>query len=133
MVAAARAWLGTPFMEQQSLRGVGADCVGFSVGVGRDIGQRITVEPWKQAPDHRRMERECNARLRKIPLNEMQPGDLVLIQTAKEPHHMGILTDYRDGLGIIHALKARGKIVEHRLDSRMRQNIVAAYRYPRVD
>jgi NlpC/P60 family putative phage cell wall peptidase len=132
VVAAARSWIGTPFREQQSMRGEGADCVGLGVGVGRDLGHEISVEPWKQSPDNRRMERECDSRLRKVPVAQMQPGDVVLIQTVKEPHHMGILSNYRDGFGIIHALKARGKVVEHRLDSRWHKSIVAAYRYPSV-
>jgi len=134
VVATARQWIGTPFREQARVRGHGADCVGLNIGIGEDIGDlpkgfQIT---YKQAPDNRRMQRECDKYLRRVPLEQMQAGDVVLIQTAAEPHHMGILVDYRDGLGIVHALKARGKVVEHRLDSRLRQSIVAAYSYPSV-
>lgn len=132
VVATARQWIGTPFREQQSVKGEGADCVGFGVGVGREIGHQINVQPWKQSPDNGRMQRECESRLISVPLEQMQPGDVVLIQTVREPHHMGIITDYKSGLGIVHALKARGKVVEHRLDSNLRASIVAVYRYPGV-
>ena len=37
VVAAARAWIGTPYHHQASLRGVGADCLGLIRGVWRDL------------------------------------------------------------------------------------------------
>lgn len=135
VVATARAWVGTPFREQAHVRGHGADCVGYVRGVGEDIGDlpagfEIT---YKQSPDNGRMQRECRKYLRPVPVAQMQPGDVVLIkQAGNEPHHMGILVDYRDGLGIVHALKARGKVVEHRLDSKWRSSISAAFSYPSV-
>lgn len=134
VVAIVRQWVGTPFREQCHMRGNGADCVGLARGVGEEIGDLPAgfAITYKQSPDNRRMQRECDKLLRRVPVKEMQPGDVVLIQTIAEPHHMGILVDYRDGLGIVHALKTRGKVVEHRLDSRWRQGIVAAYSYPSV-
>ena len=38
VVAAARAWVGTPYHHQASVRGVGADCLGLIRGVYRDLG-----------------------------------------------------------------------------------------------
>jgi NlpC/P60 family putative phage cell wall peptidase len=37
VVAAARAWIGTPYHHQASLKGVGADCLGLVRGVWRDV------------------------------------------------------------------------------------------------
>jgi len=37
IVEAARAWLGTPYHHQASLRGVGCDCLGLVRGVWRDV------------------------------------------------------------------------------------------------
>ena len=37
VVAAARAWLGTPYRDQASLRGVGCDCLGLARGVWREV------------------------------------------------------------------------------------------------
>lgn len=133
VVAMARHWIGTPFREQAHIRGQGADCVGYVRGVGEELGDlpagfQIT---YGQSPDNRRMERECAKYLR--PVRQMQIGDVVLIQKAGEPHHMGILADYKwGGFAILHALKPRGEVVEHRLDADWRQSIVAAYRYPSV-
>jgi hypothetical protein len=47
IVEAARSWVGTPFMHQQSLKGVGVDCVGVILGVGRELGiLEISPEEW---------------------------------------------------------------------------------------
>ena len=37
VVNAARAWIGTPYRHQASVRGVGADCLGLVRGVYRDL------------------------------------------------------------------------------------------------
>lgn len=37
IVAEARAWLGTPYRHQASLKGVGADCLGLVRGVWRAV------------------------------------------------------------------------------------------------
>lgn len=37
VVAAARAWIGTPYHHQASAKGVGADCLGLIRGVWRDL------------------------------------------------------------------------------------------------
>ncbi len=137
VVATARQWIGTPFREMCWTPGPqgGTDCVGLNIGVGIQLmllPDNFAIT-YKQSPDNGRMVRECEKYLRRIPVLEMQPGDVVLIQTVREPHHMGILVDYKwGGFGIVHALKARGKVVEHRLDPEWRDSIVAAYSYPSV-
>ena len=37
VIAIARSWLGTPYHDQASLRGVGCDCLGLARGVWREI------------------------------------------------------------------------------------------------
>lgn len=37
IVAAARCWIGTPYLHQASLMGVGCDCLGLVRGVWRDV------------------------------------------------------------------------------------------------
>ncbi len=36
-VAAARAWIGTPYVHQASVKGVGCDCLGLLRGVWREL------------------------------------------------------------------------------------------------
>ena len=37
VIAVARSWLGTPYHDQASLRGVGCDCLGLARGVWRQV------------------------------------------------------------------------------------------------
>ena len=45
--AAARAWIGTPYRHQASLKGVGCDCLGLVRGVWRDL---VGPEPEEPPP-----------------------------------------------------------------------------------
>ena len=42
VIAAARGWLGTPYHDQASLRGIGCDCLGLARGIWRDV---VGAEP----------------------------------------------------------------------------------------
>ena len=47
VVAVARSWLGTPYHDQASLRGVGCDCLGLARGVWREV---VGPEPFPIPP-----------------------------------------------------------------------------------
>ena len=47
VIAAARAWLGTPYHDQASLKGVGCDCLGLARGVWREV---VGPEPFPIPP-----------------------------------------------------------------------------------
>ncbi len=138
VVATARAWLKTPFREQQHVKGEqgGCDCAGLLIGIAKELGEvppDFSVGPYKQSPDNGKLKKLLRQHLTEVPLKEMKPGDLVEFTWTDEPHHVGILVDYRDNLlGVVHAVKARGKVVEHRVDERLRSNITAAFTYPSV-
>jgi NlpC/P60 family putative phage cell wall peptidase len=47
IIAAARAWIGTPYRHQASLKGVGCDCLGLLRGVWREV---VGAEPERPPP-----------------------------------------------------------------------------------
>ncbi len=47
VIASARAWLGTPYHDQASLRGVGCDCLRLARGVWREV---VDPEPFPIPP-----------------------------------------------------------------------------------
>jgi len=51
IVAAARSWIGRPYLHQASLRGVGCDCLGLLRGVWRDVVGREPERPGPYTPD----------------------------------------------------------------------------------
>lgn len=87
VVKAARAWIGTPYHHQASLKGVGTDCLGLIRGVWRDL---YGVEA-ERAPGYSRdwgevsgKETLVDAALRHmIPRNGFvipEPGDLLIFR-----------------------------------------------------
>jgi len=121
VVACARRWIGTPYVERQRLRGVGVDCVGLLIGVARDLGfmpRDFEVPAYTGMPDGVSLVRQCDLYLDRIGNRELIPGDVAVIVVDKAPQHLGIITPYRHGgNAIIHATNSHGirKVIEVRL------------------
>ena len=47
VIATARDWLGTPYHDQASVKGVGCDCLGLARGVWREV---VGAEPFPIPP-----------------------------------------------------------------------------------
>lgn len=145
IVAEARKWIDTPFMHQQHMIGVGCDCGGLIRGVLMTKGLLRSdyldflpeeARGYAATPDGVSMRRSCDALMTQVPLGQLRPGDVVLLEFERGlPQHTAIVADYRHGgLSVIHALGPHfpSKVIEHRLDSSWRKRIVAAYAIPGV-
>jgi NlpC/P60 family putative phage cell wall peptidase len=87
VAAAARGWIGTPYVHQASLRGVGCDCLGLLRGVWREVVGPEPFAPPPYAPDWaeaggRETLAEAAARLlRPIdPPGDFDTGDVILFR-----------------------------------------------------
>jgi NlpC/P60 family putative phage cell wall peptidase len=86
IVAAARGWLGTPYIHQASLRGVGCDCLGLLRGVWREVvgDEPEPVPPytrdWAEAGGREILLETATRHL--IPLGgaAFRPGDVLLFR-----------------------------------------------------
>lgn len=101
IIAEARAFIGTPYRHQASLKGVGCDCLGVVRGVWRALyGNEPEATP-AYAPDWaeaRAEESLANAAMRHlVPLDDAhayQPGDVLLFRyrTRFPAKHAAIVT-----------------------------------------
>ena len=141
IVAEARTWLGTPFSHQASLRGVGTDCVGLVFGVARSLGlpdaARFAASArytgYSRQPDGRTLVSGCAEFLDPIPLNTVQPGDILLLHFGHDPMHLSLVTE-TDPLRVIHALGVTThNVAEHRIDATWHARIARAYRFRGID
>ncbi len=86
IVAAARAWIGTPYHHQASLRGVGCDCLGLVRGVWRDLyGQDAEAPPpysrdWAEATGIETMLAAAERHLVPVAPGKAQPGDVLVFR-----------------------------------------------------
>ena len=133
VVAAARSWLGVPWLHQGRTR-AGIDCAGLLICIARELGlvaPAFDVNGYGLQPDGT-MAQACTAHLRPGPL---APGSLLLLQFAgAEPQHLAVIVPYRHAgaLAIVHALRPRGAVVEHRIDDIWRRRVAGVFAFPGV-
>ena len=136
IVAEARLWVGTRWSHQQRQRGIGVDCAGLLVEVGKANSlTTFDIRDYAREPNGTLLA-ICKRELRQIPIATMRPGDVVALAYDGEPMHLGIVAPYKYGdgvLAIIHASRQRGKVCEHRIDWHLQKLIVAAFAYLGVD
>jgi NlpC/P60 family putative phage cell wall peptidase len=134
-VAVARAWLGTPYVHQASVRGAGADCLGLVRGVWREIvGDEPEMPPpytqdWGETGAHEVLRAAALRWLR--PVDAPQAGDVVLfrMRDAGIAKHLGILSAAGAMPRFIHAYSGHG-VVESPLSDPWARRIVGAFRFP---
>lgn len=138
IVAAARAWIGTPYRHRASLRGVGADCLGLLRGVWRDVEgpEPVAVAAytpdWQDTAGRDRLIPGLETYFAPIAAADVRPGDVVVfrIKDRSAPKHIGILA--RDPAGrdtFIHSYSRCG-VVETPLSAPWRRRAAAYFRFP---
>lgn len=132
LVEAARTYLNVRFCHRgRSRRGL--DCAGLVWRSYLDCGVEL--------PDFRLYSKEPSSHGKGLtdyvvealgePVSGLQVGDVVILRFTKEPHHMGIITDYPyGGLALIHACGHNEKVIEHRLSPDQIRRITHVFRRP---
>lgn len=134
IVREARACLGTRFRHQGRMRAQGLDCVGLLVWVAQRFGLNVKdCADYDRRPAHGLLELHLeNSRLKPIPLDEMDHGDIALFCFFGPPQHVAVMAKRDRDLNMIHAYLAARKVVEHRMDDVWRNRLIKAYRFPGV-
>ena len=140
VVARARAWLGTPYRHQASLRGVGCDCLGLLRGLWRELlGDEPEAAPpysglWAESAPAGSDPLVEAARRHLVPVAGAlaaygaQPGDVLLFafRAHLPARHCAVAT----GAGtMIHAHDG-ACVAEVALTGWWRRHLVAVFRFP---
>lgn len=134
-VAAARGWIGTPYVHQASARGAGCDCLGLLRGVWRDcLGAEPEAVPpyspdWSEVQHDERLWRAARRWLVERPVTEVEPGDVLLfrMQSRAVAKHLGILAGPHS---FIHAFSGHG-VIESALALPWQRRVVACFAFPK--
>jgi NlpC/P60 family putative phage cell wall peptidase len=124
-ISIARDWLGTPFKDSASVRGVGCDCAGLIEGIARELGiacpDRLSVQSNILAAASAFMD----ATERTI------PGCIVLLsrEPGGPPVHAALITDTDT---LIHAHWSAG-VVENRFGSWFQRRVMHVFAWPSDD
>ncbi len=129
VVAAARAWLGTPYRHQASVLGAGCDCLGLVRGVWRSV---VGEEPWTVPPYRAGWRGDAGlteAAMRFLrPASGLAAGRVVLFRVGRAAgaRHCGIMVgDAR----FIHAQERIG-VVEADLTEGWRRRVAGVFAFP---
>ncbi|MCL3883719.1 peptidase [Marivita sp. GX14005] len=136
VVKAARGWIGTPYVHQASLRGVGADCLGLIRGIWRELhGCEPGAVPaysadWSEAGGEERLWRGLAARMDARDLHGEAAGDLLLFRMREGAvaKHLGIQARIGPEASFVHAYSGRG-VLETSLSAPWRRRIVARFAF----
>ena len=111
VVRTARNWIGTPYLHQASLKGVGCDCLGMLRGVWRELrGEEPEDMPpytpdWSEAGRAETLRDALARHLAVIVPVQIVPGDIALFRMARHApaKHCGIVAKKEGRLTLIHA------------------------------
>ena len=137
VVAAARGWLGTPYHDQASRRGVGCDCLGLARGVWREVAgpEPFPIPPysrdWGEAGPREVLAEGARKTIIEIAPTKLRAGALVLFRMRAEAiaKHVGILTASDR---FIHSYERLG-VIEEPLTIPWRRRIAFAFLFPHTD
>lgn len=136
IVEAARGWLGTPYLHQGSLRGIGCDCLGLVRGVWREC---VGAEPEPVTPysphwaEATRVEQLLDAGRRHftpVPPQDFRPGDVLAFRWRLHvpAKHLAIVVGEAC---MIHAHDG-ACVAQAPMSPWWRRRIAAAFRFPGV-
>jgi NlpC/P60 family putative phage cell wall peptidase len=134
VTAAARSWLGTPYHDQASLKGVGCDCLGLARGVWREVvgPEPFPIPPysrdWGETGPREVLADGARRMMVEVPPEDVVPGALVLfrMRPGAIAKHVGILTGPDT---FIHAYERLG-VIEEPLTQTWRRHIAFAFMFP---
>ena len=134
VIAAARSWLGTPYHDQASLKGVGCDCLGLARGVWREVvgPEPFLIEPysrgWGETGQIEVLAEGARRMMREIAMAEIGPGALVLFRMVPRAiaKHVGVMTGPDS---FIHSYERLG-VIEQPLTMPWRRRIAFAFLFP---
>ena len=98
IVTAARGWIGTPYVHQQSVRGAGCDCLGLLRGVWREVrGPEPEAVPaysmdWSEPQGDEVLWRAALRHLTPKALTDAATGDVLLfrMREGSVAKHVGL-------------------------------------------
>lgn len=127
IVAAARTYIGVPFLHQGRSR-LGVDCRGLVSCIAYDLGiADVRIDDYDRQPDERRFRTEVRRHLDSIQFAELRPGDMLTFWFGGE-RHFGVVSAI-EPLTIVHADEGVGRVIETPVDQAMLLRVRGCWRY----
>lgn len=139
VVDVARGWIGTPYLHQASLQGVGTDCLGLLRGIWRElVGQEPEPVPpysvdWSEARGDEVVLAAATRWLRPCS-GALAAGDVLVFRMRQGfvAKHIGIVSEGGDAARFIHAYTGHG-VVENALTGPWVRRVAGRFAFPKGD
>jgi len=138
IVAAARQWLGTPYVHQASAKGAGCDCLGLVRGLYAELLGAAPETPPPYTPDwtEKRSREEpllsaARRHLIEVEPHLVRPGQVLIFRIVKSgpAKHCGVASSHDE---FIHAYAGRG-VIESWLARWWLERVAGVFEFPGVD
>ncbi|MGB3245785.1 MAG: peptidase [Sulfitobacter sp.] len=137
IVAAARDWIGTPYVHQAATRDAGSDCLGLIRGIWRVIyGDEPEAIPsysmdWSEPQGEEQLWAAAARHLIPKPKGWDTVGDVLLFRMRRGSvaKHLGVQAATGQEASFVHAYQRRG-VIESPLSTPWRNRIVARFEFP---
>ena len=136
-LAEARAWIGTPYLHQSSVKGVGTDCLGLLRGVWRHLyGAEPEAIPeytadWSEPQGDEILWRAALRHLTPKDKRDAAEGDVLLFRMRHGgvAKHLGLQSNCGTAPRFIHAFGDHA-VLDSPLSAPWRRRIVARFEFP---
>ncbi|MBW4708543.1 peptidase [Roseobacter sp. YSTF-M11] len=137
IVQEARAWIGTPYVHQSSVRGAGTDCLGLLRGIWRALYDGEPEEipaysyDWSEPQGEEKLWEAALRHLVAKDLNDEDAGDVLLfrMRAGAVAKHLGVAGRIGADASFLHAYSGHG-VKESSLSLPWRRRIVARFQFP---
>ena len=137
IVAAARGWIGTPYVHQARMSGAGVDCLGLLLGVWREVlgevpkGVPSYTADWMEPGGEERLWAGCANYLCAKGLHSEAAGDVLLFRMRDGfvAKHLGIQAEVGAEASFVHAYSGHD-VLETSLSAPWQRRIVARFAFP---
>jgi len=137
IVAEARDWIGTPYVHQSSVKGVGTDCLGLLRGIWRALygAEPEAVPPysydWSEPQGEERLWEAALRHLTVKDLGDAAEGDVLLFRMRSEgvAKHLGVASEVGAAPRFVHAY-SRHAVLESALTAPWSRRLVARFSFP---
>ena len=134
IVEAARRWMGTPYVHQASVKGVGCDCLGLLRGVWREVyGREPETVPaytpdWSEPQGTELLYAAALRHMTMVTDPVLRSGQVILFRMRADAvaKHIGIVSFGDPNPAFIHAYTGHG-VVESPLSAPWRRRIAARF------
>ena len=134
IVEVARDWIGTPYLHQASVRGVGCDCLGLLRGVWRTLyGAEPELVPaytadWSEPQGQEALYQAGLRHMDDVTGTPLSAGQVLLfrMRAGSVAKHIGILSNAGSAPAFIHSYSGHG-VVESPLSTPWRRRIAAQF------